>query len=209
MPYSTDHLSDWTMELMAEDALPPDELADAASHVEVCASCAAEVEAYRTLFATMAALPSFAPSAGFSDAVMARVQIAPQPAALPAWLKRWIPSTRRGWMILFGLSLAPAIPILALLGWILTTPSVSAVGLWQVGSSWLRDAGWSLLVHAVVAVMESGAMNWGRLLLQQILATPTEILAGGALLLAVGIPISAWTLYRTLRTPSWGNTYAH
>ncbi|CAN5797148.1 hypothetical protein BH23GEM3_BH23GEM3_02020 [soil metagenome] len=197
------------MELVAEDALPPDDLAAAAAHIEVCAPCAAEVEAYRTLFATMAALPSFAPSAAFSDAVMARVRIAHQPAALPAWLKRWIPSTRRGWMILFGLSLAPAIPMLALLAWILTTPTVSAMGLWQIGSSWMRDAGWSLLVQAVVAGIESGAMGWGRLLLQQLLATPTEILMGGALLLAVGIPVSAWTLYRTLRTPTWANTYAH
>jgi len=66
--------------------LTPDEIEAAADpsatlpeprreHVRACASCAGEVAELRRLSAALAALPSLAPRAGFSDRVMARVSL--------------------------------------------------------------------------------------------------------------------------------------
>lgn len=209
MPHISEHPSDWTLELLAEGALPPESEARVAQHVAACARCAAEVEAYRSLFAAMASLPRFEPSPSFDDAVLARVRIAPQRAAAAAWLARWLPSTSRGWLVLLGLALAPALPLIALVAWLLSRPMVTAAGLWQVGSTWAREAAWSLVVRAAAQAVESGVAEWGGSVLERLRATPPEVLTVGTLILAVGIPLSVWTLYRTLRTPTGGTTYAH
>jgi anti-sigma factor RsiW len=208
VPYTANHPSEWTLELLAEDALAPDEQAKVAAHVETCSRCAGEVEAFRSLYATLSTLPQLAPSAGFADAVMARVNTAPH-AATASWLVRWLPSTQRGWAFLLGLALAPALPVIALVAWVATNPLVSPQGLWEAGSSWVREAAWSLLVAVLGGAVESPALASARALFEQLAAVPLEYLIGGALLLAIGIPLSVWTLYRTLRTPPRGTAYAH
>jgi hypothetical protein len=208
VPYSSEHPADWTLELLAEGALAPEEQTRVTAHVEHCERCAAEVDIYRTLFSAMAALPRFAPSLNFADTVMARVTITP-PTVVPEWLTAWLPSTRRGWALLLGLSLAPALPLIALVAWILWNPQVTAGGLVETGSEWLRDAGWSFLVSSAGWVVESRALAWAQLLVAELLQTPLEVLAAGFLVFAIGIPLSVWTLYRTLRTPPGGTTYAH
>jgi anti-sigma factor RsiW len=206
--YQPEHPSDWTLELLAEEELGPAEHARVAAHVEGCAHCAAEVESYRSLFVALSEMPSFNPSVEFSDSVMSRVTIVPQRS--PAqWLRRWLPKTQRGWMILFGLSLIPALPVLALLGWIVTHPGVTPGLLWDAAGTWLDNTGWSLLVNATGFVVESNATAWARVGVERLLEIPIEILIVGTLVLAVGTPLSAWTLYRTLRAPSEGNVYAH
>ncbi len=205
----TPHPSNWTLELLAEGDLSPSEREEVAAHVEGCPRCAADVEGYRALFAALEGLPRFAPSAGFGDAVMARVRLAPQADPLFARLVRWLPSTTRGWIFLLLASMAPALPVLALVAWVVTEPLVSAVNLWAWGTRWVQDTGWSLLTGAIIAVMESGLLGQGQLLLARLSELPFEVLASGALILAVGIPLSAWALYRLLRTPTGGTTYAH
>lgn len=207
MPYSFEHPSDWTLELLAEDALGPDEAAKVRAHVDSCVQCGAEVEAYRAVFASLAMMPTFEPSSGFADSVMARVQVAPQPA-MAQWLVRWLPATRRGWTLLLGLAMAPALPLLALVGWIVADPLVTAGGLWQLTTGWTRDVGWSILVEALGGLVDSNLVYAARLAVGRLLAVPVEILVGGALLFAVGIPFSVYTLYRTLRAPRGETTYA-
>jgi anti-sigma factor RsiW len=208
VPYSPEHPADWTLELLAEGSLPPDEQDAVAIHVERCVRCTAEVEAYQSLFAAMSAMPQFSPSPGFAEAVMTRVSIA-SPAAMPEWMTAWLPKTIRGWVLLVGLSMVPALPVIAAVWWVISNPQVSLVGLWDTGTAWLQDASWALLVGVLGTAVESNLAAWGRLLVDLVMGTPLEILVLGTLVLAVGIPVSAWTLYRTLRTPSRGTVYAH
>ncbi len=209
MLHPAEHPSDWTLELLAEGELPPEQQAAVTAHVEDCVRCASEIEGYRALFVALSGLPRFEPSLDFGAAVMARVRIAPAPDPLFARFVRWLPSTRRGWILLVLACMVPALPVIALVAWLVSQPLFAPAALVEWGTAWMRDTGWSLLTQTLVAVMESSALVWGSTLIERLLAMPVEILAGGALLLAVGIPLSAWTLYRLLRTPVGGTVYAH
>lgn len=209
MPPSSEHPSGWTLELFAEEALPGDENALVGKHVSQCGQCYAEVESLQFLFGAFAALPEHSPSEDFADRVMSRVRIAPQHSPIYAWILRVLPATRRGWALLLGLAIAPALPIFALAAWLLTNPMVSPSGLWNVATEWLGDAAWSAFVTVTGGVVESNAVVNAHAIVTRILETPTEILLGAGLLLGVGIPLSAWILYRTLRTPDRGSMYAH
>jgi anti-sigma factor RsiW len=207
--HPAEHPSDWTLELLAEGELPPGQQAEVAAHVEDCARCASELEGYRALFVALSGLPRFEPSIDFGAAVMARVRIAPVADPLFARFVRWLPATRRGWILLLLACMAPALPVIALVAWLVSQPLFAPSALIEWGGVWMRDTGWSLLTRTLVAVMESSVLAWGNALVERLLEMPVEILAGGALLLAVGIPLSAWTLYRLLRTPVGGTVYAH
>ncbi|HEV2129486.1 MAG TPA: hypothetical protein VGR27_00195, partial [Longimicrobiaceae bacterium] len=189
--------------------LPTGQQAEVAAHVEECPRCASEVEGYRALFVALSGLPHFEPSLDFGAAVMARVRIPPATDPLFARFVRALPSTRRGWILLVLACMVPALPVIALVAWLVSQPFFAPGALIEWGTAWLGDTGWSLLTLGLVAVMESSALAWGSLLVERLLAMPVEILAGGALVLAVGIPLSAWTLYRLLRTPVGGTVYAH
>jgi anti-sigma factor RsiW len=208
VPFSSEHPSEWTLELYAEEALPPAESALLASHVDVCVRCAGEVATLRSLFHAMESLPRFSPSPAFADSVMSRVRLAPQHSPLYAWLLRALPSTRRGWILFLGLAAAPALPIIALVAWLLTNTSVTLSGLWSITTAWANDAAWSLLVATTGAVVESNALATIHSVYEQLLAVPLPVLLTGLLVVTVGIPLSAWTLYRTLRTPDRGTAYA-
>jgi anti-sigma factor RsiW len=206
--YHPEHPSDWTLELLAEGELGPAEQAKVASHVDGCIRCAAEVDAYRALFAVIAELPTYAPKADFADAVMSRVTIVPRLS--PAqWVFQWLPKTQRGWMILFGLSLIPALPVMAFFLWIATHPGVTPALLWDAVWTWTENTTWSLLVQVTGTAVESGAVAWAGNGVERLLGVPLGWLIVGILTLAVGTPLSAWTLYRTLTTPIEGKVYAH
>jgi anti-sigma factor RsiW len=206
--FSSEHPSEWTLELYAEEALPAEESAHVASHAESCIRCAGEIATLRSLFSAIDALPRFSPSPSFDDAVMARVRIAPQHSPLYSWLLRVLPSTRRGWMLFLGLAAAPALPIVAAVAWLLTNTTVTVSGLWGLATSWASDFAWSALVATTGAVVESNALAALQSLVFQLIGVPPMVLLAGALLFAIGIPLSAWTLYRTLRTPTRGTAYA-
>ena len=88
------HLSDWTLEQLAEGLLPPEEHREASLHVEGCTRCASVVDGYHALFTVLSDLPRFAPSAGFSDAVIARTRLTPEPGPVVLWLRQFMPKTR-------------------------------------------------------------------------------------------------------------------
>jgi anti-sigma factor RsiW len=208
VPYSREHPADWTLELLVEGALAPEEQAPVTAHVEQCMRCAAEVDAYRTLFAAMSELPQFSPAPNFAETVMARVTIA-KPATLPQWMIRLMPSSWQGWVVLLALCMTPAAPIIFSVWWIATHPDWSFASLWDAGVTVAQDAGWWLLVNVLGTAAESRLAGWSRFLTEQVLSMPLEILVIGILAGAIGVPLSAWTLYRTLRTPSRGTIYAH
>jgi hypothetical protein len=76
-------------------------------------------------------LPRFAPSAGFANNVMARVSLGPHEHPAFAWLRRLMPRSRPGWILAAAAMVAPAIPIITLLVWMLTQPLLSPAAVWQ------------------------------------------------------------------------------
>jgi hypothetical protein len=208
---ATGHLPYWTIEQLAEDELPYAERNLAEQHLRGCTRCACELEAARSLVAALASLPTFEPAPSFAEAVMARVVVQPAAAAAAegARVRRWLPQTRRGWTLLGALAMLPALPLLALLGWLFSYPGVSPSGLWTVGRGWVQDVAWSLMVDAAGALLRSGAVEW--------MAGWAELAPGGsaggmpvaALFAAVAIGASAWMMVRLLKTPMGGMTHAH
>lgn len=203
------HLAETILEQLAEDTLPAAEAADVALHLERCGRCAAELEGHRALYGMLSELPRFAPSPDFADAVMARVRIAPRTSPVVAWLTRWLPTTRRGWAVLAAALVAPAVPVVALLAWLLSLPLVSPTGLWQWATGELRG----LLGAAFGTLLDSdtatGLAGWAQAAWGLVSSTPAGMLAGVAVLLAVAIPLSAWSLVRLVRTPMGRVNYAN
>lgn len=210
MPYSTGHVPTWTLELLAEDALPPGERAEAQAHLDRCVLCAAELEACRALVVALSGLPRFEPSLEFADAVMSRVRIRPAEASAFARMRRLLPSTRRGWALLLGALVAPLAPLTAAVAWLLSQPMVTAGGLWSMSEKWISDAFQSLLARSVEAVVHSGVWGWG----QEVVEGTGTLTDGGlpvvaALLMALATPFAAWSLARLLRTPAGDMTHAN
>lgn len=201
------HLTDWTLEQLAEGMLPEAEQASAAAHLADCARCTAELEAYQALYAALGEVPRFAPSAGFQDAVMARVRI-PQPSPVWVWLQSWMPSTRRGWAMAGVAVAAPAVGLVALVLWLLSQPVVAGGALGE----WVRLASASV-VSAVFGVgvewgVRSGVFGWAQAALEAARDVPLETLGILIAVLAVAIPLSVWSLVRLIRAPMKHATYA-
>jgi anti-sigma-K factor RskA len=205
---SSAHPPEWALEQMAEGELPPEEQRAISTHVEACHRCAAELEAFRTLFAALSSLPRFAPTPGFGDAVMARVQVAPAPSAVTRWLQRWIPSTRRGWVLVAAASAIPALPLLALVAWILSRPAVSPAALEQWASERTQAAAQHLFAYLLDWGLGSGALGLAQSAWGALSGVPLEALSATLVFLAIAIPLSAWSLVRLVRTPNVDVTYA-
>jgi len=200
------HLPTWTLEELAEDTLSHAEKALALEHVRRCSRCAAEVDAHRALFSALASLPSFDPSPGFADTVMARVTL-PVTAPQAVMRRRWLPRTRRGWMTAGIGALAPLLPLMAMLSWVSgqgVNPGTAAGRAW----SWFAGAVWGLMVRLAGAFVGSGIWEW--------LVTTGNDLVGGtrglgvaAMVFAVAVPASAWAISRLLKAPVGVTTHAH
>ena len=137
---------------------------------------------------------------------MARVQIAPQESPALAWLRRWVPNTRRGWALVGAAIVAPAVPILALLAWMLSQPLLSPATLWQwamlrtqsaaqTGAAWLLEMALSLdlvdhagsLLDAAQAVPNSALGGALAFLAVATIAAPSDR-CGSATLIALIVP---------------------
>jgi hypothetical protein len=203
------HLSEWTLEQLAEGMLSENEHQSAMAHVEGCPRCAAEMDSFRTLFTALAGLPRFAPSPDFSDAVISRIRIGPQPNPAMERLRRWLPVTRRGWMLLAGAMVAPALPVLALVVWLLRQPMISAGALLQWGSRWGTDATSAVTRTVLRWETQLGLTHLASTLYGAVAALPMSVLLTVGAALAVAIPLSAWSLIRLVRTPLGDVHYAN
>ena len=211
MHRAENHLPDWTLDLLAEDALSHTERSHAEAHLRSCARCKAELDAARAVIAELDALPRFEPSAAFADAVMSRVAIAPAvaPAMAPARSRRWLPKTRRGWMMAGLGLLAPLGPLAALLAWVLSNPAVTPGGLLGATGEWVRDTFWSGLAWVTEAVIRSPAFDAVADVVYSALSMSSTSAGALLLVMAIAIPASGWTLVKLLRTPTGGFTHAH
>jgi len=207
------HLSEWTLEQLAEGTLSGDERSRAMAHAEACGRWMSELDAYRGLFVALEGLPRFAPSPEFGDAVMARLATMKQPSVSLAWLERlerWLPSTTRGWMILAGALAVPALPMLALITWIIVDPLMSPTSLWQWGSLQAQETAGTALSWALAWGSGSGWFSRVEAAYAAVSSVPLGTLVLLIALLAVAIPLSAWSLIRLTRTPPMGDvTYAN
>ncbi|HEX5520040.1 MAG TPA: hypothetical protein VFX29_00030 [Longimicrobiaceae bacterium] len=134
---------------------------------------------------------------------------APQESPLLARLRRWLPTTTRGWIFLALACLPPALPILALVAWVLSQPVVSPIDVGRWGAQWLREAGWTALMRGVEWFAASGAFELVSGAWRSLGAVPTSTLSFFAFLIAVAVPLSAWTLVHLLRTPAAGVAHAN
>lgn len=208
MRNASEHLPDWVLEQYAESALPAEDQANVAQHVDSCARCSAELEAYRTLFAALGELPRFAPSVDFNDAVMARIQVAPAPAPALAWLQGRLPQTAKGWSLVLGALLAPALPVLTLIAWVISQPLVSRDSLWTWTSTQTQQGAQALFTRLMDWGMGSGLYEWMQAVFTLTMNIPASSLTAGLAILAVGIPLSAWSLVRLVRPPLGRVDYA-
>lgn len=203
------HLSPLILQGVAEGELPPEELREAMRHVDACVRCESELEAYRSLSLMLSEMPRFAPSAGFSEAVMARVQIASAPSLVPAWIRRLVPRTRAGWAALLGVFSAPVIAVLGALVWVIATTGLPAGTVWKLGIVWAKEVLWDGITRGAGVAYRSGIAQWmleGAEWLTGLQSTELSLLGG---ILAMATPMSVWVLYRLLRTPVGSATHAH
>lgn len=206
---SNAHLTDWTLEQLAEGSLSGSEQQSAAAHLESCARCTAELDGCRALFTALSGLPRFAPSAEFGDLVISRIRIGPRPSPVVERVRRWLPATRRGWMWLAVALITPALPLIGMLAWLLSQPMVTAVSLVQWGTRWVAGIGGSA-VNTVIRWEEAVGLDRVGVAAQSALsAIPSGVLVAIALLVAVGIPFSAWSLVRLVRKPMGDVHYAN
>ncbi|MBA2668998.1 MAG: hypothetical protein H0U67_01340 [Gemmatimonadetes bacterium] len=209
MPNSAAHLTEWTLEMLAESALPDNEVARAKRHLEQCERCSAELEAYRVLAAALSELPRFAPSVEFSDAVMARVKMAPVTDPIYTRVVRLLPTTPRGWGMLVAAAIAPALPLIALVAWVLTQPLVSIGSLWQWTSGQVVATGLMVAAYMVQLSESVGLLSAAEWVILAAQSLPLGTLVVVVTALAVAIPLSAWSLVRLVRTPMGNVTYAN
>ena len=209
VPENGMHLSDWTLEQLAEGQLPPAEHREATLHLETCSRCSSVADGYHALFAALSELPRFAPSPGFSDAVIARTRLTPEPGPVALWLRRFMPKTRRGWALLAAAVVSPALPIVGAVVWLLTHPLLTPASLWQWATSQGSAAGASTGVVALRWATNSGVAGLMRGVFDLARGLPLETVTVLATLLAIAIPCSVWAIVRLVRTPMKDVTYAN
>jgi anti-sigma factor RsiW len=206
---SNAHLSDWTLEQLAEGMLSEYEHQSAVAHIEACPRCTAELNAYRSLFSALAELPRFAPSPEFGDGVISRIRIGPAPSPVLERVRRWLPATRRGWAWVAAAIIVPALPLIALVVWIFSQPMVSALSLVQWGSRWSSEAANTALNTLVRWETAIGLGQVASSLYAAAAALPIGVLLAATVVVALGIPLSAWSLIRLIRTPMGDVHYAN
>jgi hypothetical protein len=199
---ATGHLPYWTIEQLAEGSLSHAETTLAELHLRSCTRCAQELNGARAVVAALERMPMLAPSAGFADAVMARVQIAPIAMKAPApsmTKRRW--SSRR-WAGVAALALL-MLPMLAGVG-----PFAAMGALWGVVRGWAGEVSWNLFSEGTEVLIRTGMFQWGSDVLNGIPGPTAAGVPVLLLLLAAAVPVSAWAMARLLRAPMTGLTHA-
>lgn len=209
MPESLAHLTESALEQLADGLLAGEERNKADAHVEDCDLCAARLEASRALIEALSTLPRFAPSPGFADLVMANIEVTPRASPVFAWIRHWTPETRRGWTLLIAALLAPMLPLLGIGIWVANSPAVTGVSVIQ----WTLLQGRSLASATGSTVArwgwELGLPGWLDAAYRLVTGVPLDALIVSFIILAVAIPLSAWSLIRLVRTPTGNVTYAN
>lgn len=170
MSETLNHPSQERLHGFVEESLDVAERGVVDRHLATCEACRTEAEELRSLFASFSQLPSFAPSAGFADRVMAQVRVR-QPAL--AWVAEWagslerlVPRTTRGWAAATGVFALPVIAATVVVWWLMSQPGVSPQSLWVIGASVAGDVlatgwqwAWPRLAESTAAVYVSRVLE--------------------------------------------------
>ena len=189
------------------------------THAAGCAACRKELTAWERMYATLAGLGHFAPSATFHLRVLqqlralASASFTPRPTSrLEEWLEAargLLPNTRAGWAVATALVAAPALGVLALIAVLLLNPLLTAGDL-------IAFASWR--VEGLLQLASASVMQW-------IGGAPVPFPEGGALralfaspgLAAVGlggvwalVSAAGWVIYVHVVAPAFPTSrHAH
>lgn len=129
---------------MQEGTLP----APRREHLDGCARCRRELASLEELHVALSGLPYHAPSPGFADAVMSRVDLA----------KPWyVQLLTRNWTPVAGVSAgALALAAIGFWTWLFTRGGVALESVLSVAAEWARTALWDLVVGAGRILVDTG-----------------------------------------------------
>lgn len=213
----TRHPAQEALEAFAAEEISAGDRAVVESHLVACDPCRSAVDEWRSLFHVLSELPSFAPSAGFGDRVMAGVTVrAPWQVRARVWarhggeaVERMLPKTTRGWAWASAFLAVPVLVIGVLMVWLLSRSYMTGHDLWVFATDRIGTATTAAGAWTFSTIVESDVTVW----LLRALGTVFE--AGGAsgvgLLaasMAAGMALSIWVLYANLfRTPTRDSNY--
>ncbi len=200
-----EHLPQERIQELLDGSLSSRQAGRARKHLAACRPCQEEASAWERVFAPLASLSRFAPSAGFAERVMARVRFpTPVPSPLAAaggrarsWARRLLPRDRRSWAVMGGMASAPTITMAALLYMVFSHPTLTA-GTFATYAYWKVAAALSSIYSlAAGAAVESTTLMWAYSLAGSLLESPLLVGAGG-LAFSIMSALALWVLYRNL-----------
>ena len=172
------------------------------SHLTGCPRCRAEVEELHSLFEMLSSLPRLAPSAGFSDRIMARVRVRrPWFVRVSDWVEQFTPRTTHGWAVAAAVLALPVIGASLLTWWLISQPGVTPQGLWLIASDFTAQAmttswewGWARFTESRIAAWLIGALDL-------VGAVGRGELGLAVVMFASLTAASVWILYQNLFRP--------
>lgn len=205
------HLSGRRLQEFADGALSRKRAALAKTHLAACGGCESRLAGWRGLIATLEALPSFAPAAGFAERVMARWrEVAEETTGRSRATRRWLllPRSPRGWVLAGTLTSMPVAAFAAVAAFLSTVPQLTTGGLvtylwWQA-----RDALSALGSSVLAAVMQSGTAFRAYSLADYLIASPATAVAAAAGFTALMFS-SIWVLHRNIGFPRFALRHVH
>jgi len=201
---------------LLEGLLRRDEALAVEGHLHTCSACRVEVETWRTFLGSLGGLPSFAPSAAFSERVMAHVRVQVAVVAARPTLKERLqllarsvsPRTKKRLAALAGAGVTPAVTLALVAYAVFSHPLVTlgnlATFLWLETSDLLGGAVGGLLTR----VTESTALFRAYAAMDFLSGSPASLALAVTALVAL-TSAATWVLYRNvLATSSVDGTYA-
>lgn len=211
MSENAQHPATERLQELVEESLDERQRVAVESHLSVCATCRQEVEELQTLFGALSGLSTFAPSAGFANAVMAKVRV-PVPALAPvfagagAWIERVIPQTTRGWAAAAAMLALPLLGATLLVTWLMAQPGVTPQGLWTLTSEFAGNAassGWQWAWARFAGTTLAAWLSQAAELAQTVGRGEIGLAAVAFATMTAG---SAYVLYQNLFRPEVGRT---
>lgn len=181
------------------------------SHLEGCTACRQEMEGLHQVVAQLDGLDPLAPSAGFGEAVMARLRIQQmaEVALAPttrheralAWIRDRLPSSNRGWAAALGLGMAPAVVMALVIHSVFSFELVTVRSLLSFMGFKLTHLMGGLMSGLEGVVASTPVLGQALGYLQAVGGSP-PLLAGLAVAISGTTLFAAWILYRNLIRPS-------
>lgn len=158
-------------------------------HLEACERCRTELRSLEAVDEALAALPELSPSPGFTEAVMARVEL-----PRPWYRKAWAALVER-WLVLAMVLSGAGVSIGGVAWWIAVRPELTPGGLASFALERVSALFWSLLVAAGRLLWSSGLPEAVRRLAGAV--EPVEGLAAMAVLSACA-GTAGWVMMRLM-----------